>query len=221
MKIAAFFDLDGTLITANSAALWMKRERRHGRVTRRQMTRAAFYLLAYKLGFINMDKVLKKALQTVRGLEEETIRQWTHAWFHSEVEQFAAPGGLAAIEEHRSRGELVVLHTSASRYESEAACEFFKMDAFLCTRYKVEDGRFTGDFVRPMCYGEGKVAHAERFAEANGVDLDRSYFYTDSITDLPMLRRVSNPRVVNPDPRLKRRAKRRGWPILAWEEKKT
>src|SRR2546430_2634453 len=67
---------------------------------------------------------------------------------------------------------------------------------------------------RPVCYGEGKIYWAQRFATAQGVDLGRSYFYTDSITDLPVLERVGEPRIVNPDPRLRRVAARRGWPVL-------
>jgi len=78
----------------------------------------------------------------------------------------------------------------------------------------VRDGRFTGEAVRPVCYGAGKIYWAERFATAQGVDLGRSYFYTDSITDLPVLERVGEPRIVNPDPRLRRVAARRGWPVL-------
>jgi len=218
MKAAAFFDLDGTLLSANSAALWMRRERRHGRITRMQGLQAVFYILIYKLGFIDMEKVTVRALQTVKGLDEETLRGWTHQWFREEVTPHAAPGALAALREHREKGHPLVLLTSASRYESEAALEFFKMDAFLCTRYEVKDGLLTGDVIRPLCYGSGKVAHAERYAAAGGLDLDTSYFYTDSVTDLPMMLRVGNPRAVNPDPRLKMQARKRGWPILDWSK---
>ena len=78
----------------------------------------------------------------------------------------------------------------------------------------MRDGRFTGEAVRPVCYGAGKIYWAERFAQRHGIDLERSYFYTDSITDLPVLERVGEPRVVNPDPRLRRAAVRRGWPVM-------
>jgi HAD superfamily hydrolase (TIGR01490 family) len=217
MTIAAFFDLDGTLISVNSAHLWMKRERRMGRITRSEMALAVFYILIYKIGFINMEKVTRRALQTVRGLEEDKVRQWTYEWFDAEVVPHLAPGGLAALEEHRAAGHRLVILTSASRYESEAALKYMNMDDLLCTRYEVVDGRFTGDVILPLCYGQGKVIHAERYAREHGVNLDESYFYTDSVTDLPMLLRVGNPRPVNPDPRLTMQARRRGWPILDWQ----
>jgi len=216
VKTAAFFDLDRTLITANSATLWMKRERRMGRISRKQVAWAAFQILTYKMGFVDMESVTVKALQTVKGLEEETLRRWTHEWYRKEVKPHTAPGALPVLEEHRRRGHKLVLLTSASRYESEAAVVHFNLDAFLCTGYETKNGRLTGDVIRPVCYGEGKVVHAQRYAEANNVDMKESFFYTDSITDLPMLLKVANPRVVNPDTRLTWEARRRGWPVLDW-----
>jgi len=85
-------------------------------------------------------------------------------------------------------------------------------------QYEVNDGRLTGEVIKPLCYGEGKVHYAEVLAAADGIDLDGSWFYTDSFTDLPMLERVGNPRIVNPDPRLRRLARQRDWPILDWSQ---
>ena len=216
MSVAAFFDLDKTLLTINSGRLWMKCERREGRLSGRLVTEAALYLVAYRFGFINMERAMRRALVTVRGLEEDVLRKRTRAWFTSEVTKYAAPGAWAAIAGHRERGHRLVLLTSSSPYESEAATEFFGLDDFLCTRYEVVDGRLTGNVIKPLCYGPGKVEHARRWAREHDVDLAASYFYSDSITDLPMLEAVGNPRVVAPDPRLRRRAGRNGWPVLDW-----
>jgi phosphoserine phosphatase len=70
--------------------------------------------------------------------------------------------------------------------------------------------------LEPLCFGAGKVVAAEAWAARHGVDLADTTFYTDSYTDLPMLERVGRPVAVNPDPRLARTARRRGWPILRW-----
>jgi HAD superfamily hydrolase (TIGR01490 family) len=215
-RTAAFFDLDGTLITANSGGLWMRRERRLGRISFRQLIEGSIYLVAYRFRALDMERVTVKALETVKGEREQAVRQWTRAWFYDEVVPFEAPGARLALAHHRARGEPVVLLTSASLYESEAAAEHFELDDFLCTRYEVKDGLFTGDIVRPLCYGAGKIAHAERYAAEHGIDLDRSAFYSDSFTDLPMLRRVGQPRVVNPDLRLRLTAMKEGWLVLDW-----
>lgn len=217
-QVAAFFDLDRTLLAVNSGALWMKRERRFGRISFLQLVQGTFYLIGYKFNVIDVDRVIVKALHTVKGEREQTVRQWTRDWYRDEVACHAAAGAWPMLEQHRSAGNPLVLLTSSSLYESEVASEQFGMDAFLCTRYEVVDGRFTGFPRTPLCYGAGKVVHAERYAAEHGVDLEASYFYTDSMSDLPMLERVGNPRVVNPDPRLKRLAHQRGWQILDWRK---
>ena len=68
----------------------------------------------------------------------------------------------------------------------------------------------------PLCYGPGKVERAQAWATERGVDLGKSYFYSDSYSDAPMLRAVAYPRVISPDPRLSREARQRGWPVLQW-----
>src|SRR5262249_30593744 len=104
--------------------------------------------------------------------------------------------------------------TSATRYLAEPLGADLGIPHHLVSQLVVRDGCFTGEAVRPLCYGKGKVWWAERFAAEHDVDLASSYFYTDSITDLPVLDRVGHPRVVRPDPRLRRVAQQRGWQIL-------
>jgi HAD superfamily hydrolase (TIGR01490 family) len=215
-RTAAFFDLDGTLLLKNSGALWLKSERRAGRVSAWQALWGGIYLVGYRLAAIDMDEVMEKALATIRGESEAVIRERTHTWYHHTVAPLAAPGAWPVLAEHRAQGHPLVLLTSSSRYESEAAQAQFALDDILYTGYAVEDGRFTGQPVRPLCYGAGKVTWAERWAEAHDVDLAASFFYTDSLTDVPMLERVGQARVVNPDARLRRFARKRGWPVLDW-----
>ena len=78
------------------------------------------------------------------------------------------------------------------------------------------DGAFTGPLVEPLCYAAGKIVRTTRLAERLGFDLRESTFYSDSFTDLPLLAHVAEPIVVNPDARLSREAKRRGWRIETW-----
>jgi HAD superfamily hydrolase (TIGR01490 family) len=214
--IAAFFDLDGTLLTVNSGRLWMKRERRHNRISRWQMTQGLLFLAAYRFGIGDMDRLMRKALTTIQGEPEDHVRQWTHEWFQAEVTPFVSPGARAVIEQHRLQKHRLVLLTSSSPYESEIACEHFGLDEFLCTRYQVVNGRFTGQVEKPICYGAGKVTWAEQLARRRGLDLSQSYFYSDSFTDLPMLKRVGHPVAVHPDPRLRRVSLRNRWPVLDW-----
>jgi HAD superfamily hydrolase (TIGR01490 family) len=215
-RTAAFFDLDGTLLTVNSADLWVKRERRLGRITRWQLARAGLWLGGYKLGFLDMESALREALGTLAGKEEAEIRAETQAWWREEVRPRVAPGARAVLEEHRQKGDLLVLLTSSSRYASEMALEEFGLDHALCQLYEVKEGRFTGEPLKPICYGPGKVQVAQAWALERGVDLSQSAFYSDSSTDVPMLEKVKYPFAVNPDPRLRLAARQRGWQVLDW-----
>ena len=216
MRTAAFFDLDGTLLTVNSANLWVRRERRLGRLRLGQLAQATLMLAGYRLGFLDMEGALRAALSTLRDVGEDDIRRQTREWWRDEVRPFIARGAKEVLAGHRARGDALVLLTSSSLYASEMAHADFGLDAVLCQRYEVREGRFTGEPLRPICYGAGKVEVAESWARDNGVDLSASAFYSDSLTDLPMLERVGHPFVVNPDPRLRRAARSRGWTILDW-----
>lgn len=216
MPAAAFFDLDGTLLKENSARLWVQRERKLGRVKLGQLIRATAFLAGYKLGFLDMERALRAALGNLKGASEDEIRRQTHEWWKEDVRPHIAPGARKVLDDHRGRGERLVLLTSSSKYASEMAHAEFGLDAVLFQGYEVRDGLFTGQPTRPICYGAGKVQIAESYARDHGIDLSQSSFYSDSSTDIPMLERVAHPYAVNPDPRLRLVARRRHWPILDW-----
>ena len=112
-----------------------------------------------------------------------------------------------------------MLLTSSSSYMSEKVSRDLKLDAFLCTSFEVDqNGHYTGRPIEPLCYGEGKLHHASRYAKERGISLSQCTFYTDSNADVAMLRAVGHPVVVHPDPRLLKEAKQQGWEIVDWGE---
>ncbi len=216
---AAFFDMDRTLLTVNSGTRWMRFLRRRGEISRWAYVRALGWALQYKLSVLDIHTLSERlAADLVGKPEEDMVAKCTH-WYETEIRHTIASQARAAVADHRGRGERVLLLTSATPYIAEPLAETLGLDGVICTRLEVVGGRFTGKVVRPICYGEGKVAHAEAWAEKQSIDLRATTFYSDSYTDLPMLERVGRPVVVNPDPRLLRAARRRGWPILDWMER--
>ncbi|NLE48715.1 MAG: HAD family hydrolase [Sandaracinaceae bacterium] len=214
--IAAFFDLDGTLLAANSARIWFERERGRGALRRRDALRALAFLSAYKLGIVDVRRGLDMAAQALRDRDERGLEEEMSAFYLERITPLRAPGAFDAIRSHQAEGHRTVLLTTAPDYLAAAAMEDFRLDARIATRFEVAAGRFTGRLLHPVPYHRGKVVLAERFAERHGIDLAKSFFYSDSVTDLPMLRRVGNPRVVNPDPRLRRIVQREALPLLDW-----
>ena len=90
------------------------------------------------------------------------------------------------------------------------------LDDFLCTRFAVRDGVFTGEVDGTLCYGPGKLVQATEYTRARGVQLEDCSFYTDSYSDLPVLEAVGTPIAAHPDPRLLRHAKKSDWSIVDW-----
>jgi len=213
VAVAALFDVDGTLLARNSAPLYMTHLRRTGQARRRDVARTLFYLLQYKLGLLDVQSAMAVSMAWVRGRDEAAMEADCRAWYARDVRAYLFPAMVAQVAAHRAAGHLTAILTSATRYLAEPLGAEVGIPHLLVTQLVVRDGCFTGEAVRPVCYGRGKVYWAERFAAEHDVDLAESYFYTDSITDLPVLERVGHPRVVNPDPRLARLARQRGWPV--------
>jgi len=213
VAVAALFDVDGTLIARNSAPLYMRHLRRTGQARRRDVARTLYYLARYKLGLLDIDRAVAVGMRWVQDRRESDVRADCEAWYQRDVRPHLYAAMTATVDAHRRAGHVLAIVTSATRYLAEPLGTELGITHLLVSQLVVRDGVFTGEPVRPVCYGAGKIHWAERFAAAHDVDLAASYFYTDSITDLPLLERVGHPRVVNPDPRLRRFAQRRGWPV--------
>lgn len=214
---AAFFDLDRTLIDVNSGLLWAQHERQLGNLSFMQMARATFWTAMYHLSLIDMESAFNEAVAHYGGQPEEQLAERTREWFHDEIAGRLRPEAREAADEHRQQGHPLVILTNSSCFEASVAAETWGFGHWLANRFPTDDdGILQGTFASPLCYGEGKVHHALRWAAEHDVDLASSYFYTDSYSDLPMLEVVGEPRVVDPDPRLRREARRRNWPILDW-----
>lgn len=213
----ALFDLDRTLLSVNAGQLWVTWEWRAGRLSRWQATRAAAWIFGYHLGYTRMEKILTEGVGTLRGQSEAELRARTRTFYEEVVASTYRPRAAAIVAEHIGRGDTVALLTTSSLYLSEPVMTTLGIPHTLCNRFEVEDGRFTGRPIEPLCFGEGKLEHARRFAEAHGESLEDATFYTDSASDLSVLAVVGTPVAVHPDPRLRRTARRRGWRIDSWD----
>ncbi len=213
--IAAFFDMDETLISVNSGRLWVRHLWNKGELSKRDLVKSLGYMVGYRMAMVDMNAVASTAVARLAGTPEAQMRQEVLDWFETDVAPFLIPEMVERVQRHKEDGHKIVLLTASSPYVAQPMTELLELDDYLCSRFEVDDqGQFTGRLDGPFCYGDGKVHHSERWAAQNGVDLAKSFFYTDSFTDVPMLERVGNPVAVNPDPRLRRYAKRRDVPVV-------
>jgi HAD superfamily hydrolase (TIGR01490 family) len=214
---AALFDMDRTLIRKDTATLYTRYRRDIGEASWRDGMQVAWWVLRYTFGVIDAQRVALEALQSFRGKQEAWMISSCEEWFRSYVLEHVCAAGREAVRRHRDAGDLVAIVTGATPYAARPLARELGIDTVVCTELEVDDsGCFTGKLREPMCYGTGKIELAGRLATQHEFCLEHSTFYSDSITDLPLLERVATPIAVNPDARLRRIARRRGWRVETW-----
>lgn len=214
--IVAFFDLDRTLLSVNSARLWVRSEFRSGRLRRSDFLKAMGLGLKYHLGG-RIEGALREAIASMAGEQEEELVGRTRAFFEDHLADRVRPRGRDALRRHRELGHELILLTSATSYLADIVVEELGLGGRLSTVLEVDpSGVFTGRPVEPLCYGPGKLALGARYLQEQGGQLEDAYFYTDSMSDWEMLEAVGNPVAVNPDVRLRKAARKRGWEIVDW-----
>jgi HAD superfamily hydrolase (TIGR01490 family) len=217
-RTAAFFDIDDTLIQGSTAAYLVRYLYHQRHVNLAAMARLAYYVLLYRLNRLRQVEVYRWGYGLCGDRTLSQVRQILDGAFERYVRRRVYRDGLALIERHRTRGDLIVAISGAPDYMVERVCGMLGIRHFIATRTPIVGDRVTRDVCEPLCYGAGKVRYATEFAAAHGVDLGASYFYSDSASDLPLLERVGNPIAVNPQRLLRRQARRRGWPIVRFLE---
>jgi HAD superfamily hydrolase (TIGR01490 family) len=213
--VAAFFDMDKTVLRIDTGMSWMKFLRRRGELSALGMGQAVWWSVLYRAAVLDMETLAERLVADLAGDLESDMVEKCRVWYQEDVAHQVSPLAVRAIEEHRRRGDLVVLLTGSTQFAAEVVARALGIDHTLCTRLEVQSGRFTGRLEK-LCFGVHKVRIAEAFARRTRVDLDGSAFYSDSYNDLPMLRRVGTAVAVNPDARLLRHARRNGWRVERW-----
>lgn len=213
---AAFFDLDRTLVPVHTGRLFVGHMRRRGEISFARTLQAFGWLARYHFAMIDMPAVAARVSMILRGQREDEFAEMCRRWVEDTVLPRLLPEGMRKVESHRKAGAFLAILSTSPSYVVAPVAHALGMDATGATRLEVDQGLFTGRLLGPLCYGLHKIHCAESLQVEHRLNLDESWFYTDSYTDLPMLERVTNRVVVNPDPRLRRAARARGWTIENW-----
>jgi len=220
MAGAAFFDLDKTLIEGSSALHFARAAYRAGMVSRRQLARDGWANLKFRLNGstdAGTDELRQRILDAIAGQ-----RQVDLARMGSDVLAGILPLLYREVLEeayaHQDAGRRAYIVTAASQELAEVLAHVLMMDGGLGMRSEVRDGVYTGRAAGPFTYREGKAVAIRELAEREGIDLSESYAYSDSESDLPMMRAVGHPVAVNPDRVLERVAREEGWRIMRFDK---
>lgn len=219
-RAAAFFDLDKTLMAGSSGMQFARVAARQGIVSRRQLASWGFEHLRYRLRGTTDERtadVLEVARELIAGVPAKTIERMGPEVMAAILPR-VFPQMLDEVHAHQDAGRRTFIVSAAGNDVVSSLAAVLGMDGGIGTRYEVDSaGEFTGGLDGPFVYGSGKVEAMESFAAEHGIDLAASYAYSDSLSDLPMLRAVGNPVAVNPDPPLAEIAKAEGWQTLRFE----
>ncbi len=220
-KIGAFFDVDRTLLAGFSAVAFVREQLRSGRMGRSELTEMTLGALGFALGRSGFSGFVTSATASYRGLAESALEEIGEAVFVKQLAAMIYPESRAIVRAHQERGHTVAIVSSALRYQVEPLARDLGIEHVLCTMLEVEDGVFTGRVLKPTCFGEGKASAVRDLADNESLDLDESFYYTDSSDDLPALEVVGHPRPLNPDERLMQTARERGWPVRRFQSRGT
>ena len=217
---AAFFDLDKTIIAKSSTLAFSREFQAGGLISRGAVLRSAYAQFVYLVGGADhdqMEKMRQFMSQLCSGWDVETVKEIVADTLQHIVEPLVYDEAVGLIEDHHAAGRDVVIVSTSGSEVVEPIGEMLGADKVIATRMAVEDGRYTGD-IRFYAYAENTAKAIRDLARKRGYDLENSYAYSDSVTDVHMLEVVGHPHAVNPDKDLRRIARERGWPILVFEK---
>jgi HAD superfamily hydrolase (TIGR01490 family) len=216
LRAAAFFDLDKTLMAGSSGIFFARAAYETGMISRARLVRDAYENLRFRLRGSTDDRaddVRKRVGEMIAGVAVRDLQRLSPRVLAGVLPRLY-PQMLERAYAHQDAGVPVYILTAASQEMADLLAHVLAFDGGLGSRSEIVDGRYTGKPAGPFNYREGKVLSMRELAEREGIDLAASYAYSDSESDLPMLRAVGQPVVVNPDAELRRIALGEGWEVL-------
>jgi len=220
MAAAAFFDLDKTIIAKSSTLAFTRPLFKAGLLNRATLFKAGIaqaYYRAFGAAEGQLERIKEELSNLTRGWDQQEIVDLVTETVDEVVTPMVYAEALALVDNHRKSGHRVVVISASPEEIVRPLCRYLGIEEIIATRSEVDsEGRYTGN-IEFYAYGENKAVAMRELAAREGIDLEDSFAYSDSATDLPMLEAVGNPVVVNPDSALAAIAEERGWETRRFE----
>jgi HAD superfamily hydrolase (TIGR01490 family) len=216
--VAAFFDLDKTIISRSSTLAFGPSFYRHGLITRAEALRTAYAQLVFRLGGADhqrMERIRMAVGELCRGWPVDRVTDIVRRHLDETILPLVYADARRLIAAHCKAGQDVIIVSTSGQEMVAPIGDLLGASEVIATRMEIADGRYTGQ-MEFWAYGEAKAIRVRELAAMRGYKLRDCYAYSDSITDLPMLEAVGHPRAVNPDRALRKLARERHWPVLAF-----
>jgi HAD superfamily hydrolase (TIGR01490 family) len=214
----ALFDLDHTLLTIDSDEAWVEFLIEEGTLDRATFERANHELISrYRAGEATSIEFTHFYLSTLVDRDQSTLGRWHAAYLQRKIRPAISAAARALLDRHRADGHLLILTTATNRFITAPIARELGLENLIATEPEIKDGAFTGRIAGTPNLREGKVTRLEAWLAQRGLTLGafrQSWFYSDSVNDLPLLLRVTHPVAVNADPALAAVAREKGWPQI-------
>lgn len=220
-QVGAFFDFDGTIVHGFSGVHFFRDRMLAGKVSASEIAATMLNGLRGTDSEEDFERFVAIAFKAWRGHTEEELYEIGQRLFMSTIAGHMYPEAWQLIGAHQNAGHTVVIASSASRYQIQAAGEALGIEHLLFTPLEVQDGILTGRVDGKSLWRSGKAAAAREFIEAHGIDAGASYSYSNGGEDVEFLATTGNPAATNPDRTLQRVAVERDWPILRFRPRGT
>ena len=216
--VIALFDLDHTLLTVDSDEAWVEFLIEEGVLDREEFERANHDLVArYRAGEATSLEFTYFYLSTLVGRDPPTLAAWHARYLERKIRPAISNAARDLVAKHRAADHLTVLTTATGRFIVAPVARELGFVHTIATEPEMQDGRYTGRVSGTPNMREGKVVRLEAWLAERGMALERfreSWFYSDSVNDLPLLLKVTHPVAVNADPSLAALARTKGWPLI-------
>lgn len=212
----ALFDLDNTLLAGDSDYLWGVFLAEQGIVDAEfyEQENQRFYN-EYQQGTLNIFEFLAFSLQALAENDAETLRQLQQQFLQEKIRPIMSAAAFELIEKHRLAGDTLAVITATNSFVTAPIVEAFGIKHLLATEPEIKNGQYTGQVAGTPCFQQGKVTRLNDWMKQHKMNLDGSWFYSDSHNDLPLLKLVDHPVAVDADEELLGYAKAHDWLVMS------
>lgn len=215
----ALFDLDNTLLAGDSDHAWAQFLIEQGVLDRATYeSRNDEFFAQYKAGTLDIFEFLAFQLAPLARYPRAQLDAWHAQFMTTKIRPMITPAARQLVDEHRKRGSLCAIVTATNSFVTAPIAREFGVDNLIATEPEQRNGAFTGGVSGIPCFRDGKVTRLDAWLgelQRPLASFAASWFYSDSLNDLPLLERVTRPVAVDPDDTLRRTAGERGWPVIS------
>lgn len=212
----AIFDLDDTLISADSDHAWGEFVADKGLVDadKHRAQNHAFFE-DYKAGRLDIDAYMRFSCAVLAQHDMPALEVLRNEFMESRIKPLILPKAIDLVQRHRDAGDDLLVVTATIEFITAPIVQLFGIEDLIAPIPEIRNGRYTGEIVGVPSFREGKVIRINEWIRDREQSLADSYCYSDSKNDVPMLELASHPTAVDPDPGLRDIAMDRAWKIIS------